>query len=301
MLETLFLYLGTERLISTFWFEFSILPIILFVLILELVLVGFKDSSFKRVAYPKRTDWWDILSLLFNFTGFRLLLANVILFGAVSWWASNERHSLEFLSSSPFWIQLGLALLLNDFVSYWAHRLKHESRWLWSTHEFHHSSTHLTMWVSNRVHALDSLMIIPSAAIVQYVFAWEITGLIFFVYLNEFFGYLSHSRIDWDGGWLGRNVFVTPRFHHLHHDLEKDMKFNYGRILVVWDRIFGTYKAPAVPISKIQPGISNNRFEERSMVVAYLAPVVDFYLYPVRQIKRVCMKCFFLKGRKTQA
>lgn len=135
-------------------------------------------------------------------------------------------------------------ILLVDFLDYWMHRGWH-SRWLWRVHRWHHSPEHL-YWLSGiRGSLLQQIMAnIPFALAVPLVLpvpngfftAW---GCVL-VLKNDW----MHLNLTWRSTWL-EWVLVTPRFHHVHHrNLPEFYDANYGVLLTVWDRAFGTYRHP---------------------------------------------------------
>lgn len=55
-------------------------------------------------------------------------------------------------------------------------------------------------------------------------------------------GILLHGDFNFKIGWLGRNIFVTPQLHKIHHSADKKhFDKNFGTIFIFWDRMFGTY------------------------------------------------------------
>jgi len=53
---------------------------------------------------------------------------------------------------------------------------------------------------------------------------------------------LTHSMINWDFGWVGRWVLMSPVTHRIHHsDMPEHFEKNMGSVFIIWDRLFGTY------------------------------------------------------------
>ncbi|TDR76547.1 sterol desaturase family protein [Paludibacterium purpuratum] len=154
-----------------------------------------------------------------------------------SWLA--ERHHL--FAMAPGW-QSALALfLLQDFLYYWFHRASHRVRWFWAAHSVHHSSTRMNFSTAFR----QSLMY-PVAGMWLFwlPLAWvgfPPQSIIAVVLLNLAYQFFVHTRLCRRLGVL-EYVFNTPRIHRCHHAknpvyLDK----NYAGVLVIWDRLFGTY------------------------------------------------------------
>ena len=135
-----------------------------------------------------------------------------------------------------------LALLLGgDFVYYWTHRLEHEVRFFWATHENHHSALHYSFGTAIRM---------PWGEILYHPWIGLWAPLLGFPPLmyplmgtfNLLMGLLQHTELI---GRLGplEWILATPSHHRVHHgsdDLYLDR--NYGARLIVWDRLFGTFQ-----------------------------------------------------------
>jgi sterol desaturase/sphingolipid hydroxylase (fatty acid hydroxylase superfamily) len=130
--------------------------------------------------------------------------------------------------------------LIVDFAGYWIHRLYHSSDILWTFHKIHHAQTELTFVTSFRNHIVEQLisnvlMFVPAMLLGVPVWYW---GPVFL--MQNLFEGLQHSDVKWRYGFLYR-VFVSPVFHAIHHSPERARHdSNYGKILSVWDYLFGT-------------------------------------------------------------
>ena len=134
-----------------------------------------------------------------------------------------------------------LAVLAADFVYYWEHRISHEVRVLWSQHAVHHSSRYM--------HTLVGVRFGPFEGVIGAVFHLPLV-LIGFPPELVFFGMIVvlayqtwiHTELI---GRLGplEGFLNTPSNHRVHHGCDdKYIDKNYGGILMVWDRLFGTYQ-----------------------------------------------------------
>jgi sterol desaturase/sphingolipid hydroxylase (fatty acid hydroxylase superfamily) len=146
----------------------------------------------------------------------------------------------------------GLAILAADFTYYWMHRLEHEIRLLWAFHSVHHSSDEYNLTTAMRLSWFESLfewlfwlpMVLIGFSVVQTVVAL----LIVVVYQN----WIHTAKIG-KLGWFDK-VFNTPSVHRVHHGKNRQyIDKNYGGILMVWDRIFGTYEPER---EKVEYGIT---------------------------------------------
>lgn len=134
-----------------------------------------------------------------------------------------------------------LAILACDFAYYWEHRIAHQVRLLWTQHAVHHSSREMNVTVAIRFGPFEgfasALLHFPLVLIgfpPEMVFAGIIIVL----------GYQTwiHTELIGKLGPL-EGVLNTPANHRVHHGCDdKYIDKNYGGILIIWDRLFGTYQ-----------------------------------------------------------
>jgi sterol desaturase/sphingolipid hydroxylase (fatty acid hydroxylase superfamily) len=140
-------------------------------------------------------------------------------------------------------------LVAFDFVNYWIHRAQHQFNWWWSLHALHHSQRQMTMWTDNRNHLLDSILVdfltVVAAQLIG-VPPSQFIAIVAFTQLSESF---QHSNLKLWFGAVGERLWVSPRFHRLHHSIgighETAGKHtlgghNFGVLLPWWDMVFGT-------------------------------------------------------------
>lgn len=252
----------------------------------EIVLRGWKDSSLRMIAKADRTHRWDAFSFFLKVTGIKNVLSNLFFVGAIAWiWAYVGSFHTAPLGWLPWWALWPSMFLFFDFCSYWCHRIRHLP-WFWLVHEYHHSSTQVTALTTYRVHPLDHLFYLSCVlAPLQFLFGPEFSDNLIFILVQDFWGIFNHTRIDYRTGWWSRYVFISPRFHHLHHSRSEVRDRNFGETFVFWDRLFGTYTEPTVPLAEVSQGIDANDYESGSPIRAYLRPVWQFYLWPFRAAK----------------
>lgn len=153
-----------------------------------------------------------------------------------------EIGAAVFPADLPFATQVLVATLLAEFTSYWSHRLHHRLPALWWLHALHHGSQRL-YWLNNfRIHPLNHainymlgfapLLLIgtPPDVVLGYL------ALTYPVLMTQ------HANLPLRSGWLNY-VFSTNEVHRWHHaDNARDGDRNFGRALVLWDMVFGTYR-----------------------------------------------------------
>jgi sterol desaturase/sphingolipid hydroxylase (fatty acid hydroxylase superfamily) len=130
-----------------------------------------------------------------------------------------------------------------DFCYYWYHRASHRIRWFWLTHSVHHSPNELTLSAAYRIGWLQHLTGATAffAPLVWLGFAPP--GVIFALALNLLYQFWLHATWIPRLGWL-EYVLNTPSAHRVHHAANVEyLDANYGGVLIIFDRLFGTYVA----------------------------------------------------------
>jgi sterol desaturase/sphingolipid hydroxylase (fatty acid hydroxylase superfamily) len=149
-------------------------------------------------------------------------------------------HRAADLNHGPW--GLALCLVLADLIYYAWHRLSHRLRWLWATHWVHHTASRLNVLASVRQGWTDAFS--------GSWLSWAPLGLLGFPFqtVGVYFGVLLIVEALIHSEWIGRlgpleAVFVTPSHHRVHHSLEPvHVDRNFGGVLIVWDRLFGTFR-----------------------------------------------------------
>ena len=147
----------------------------------------------------------------------------------------------------PVWALAVGGLVFMDFVEYLVHRFAHRWRPFWLLHSVHHSDPHVDLTTGARHHPLDttiSLVIRFALYLVLGLPLW--IELIRAITVNVM-SLWQHANVR-SPGWLEalRPVLMTPSVHRIHHSPDQPLvDRNFGQILTVWDRLFGTYAEPA--------------------------------------------------------
>ncbi len=138
------------------------------------------------------------------------------------------------------WYNWVILLLLTDFIWYWYHRFGHEINLLWGLHIVHHQSPEFNYTASVRITVFQAAARTCFWAILPIIgfSAPMITSILIVHGLYPFF---VHTRVIGKLGWL-EYVFVTPSHHRVHHaSNEQYLDKNYGDVLIIWDKLFGTF------------------------------------------------------------
>jgi len=152
------------------------------------------------------------------------------------------------LDAGSVWVWLA-ALLLYDFLYYWNHRLGHEVNVLWAAHVVHHQSEEFNLSTALRQTGsgflLSWMFYLPMAVIGIPPEIFLGVGLIDLLYQ-----FWIHTEQVGSLGLFDR-LFASPSNHRVHHAVnDVYLDRNYGGILILWDRLFGTFQPelPAVPV-----------------------------------------------------
>jgi len=147
------------------------------------------------------------------------------------------------------WIAFFIYLVVFDFVDYWIHRGQHGWRWWWSLHALHHSQRQMTMWSDNRNHLLDDLLRDGILVLVAQIIGVAPGQFVALVALTQLSESLQHANLRLAFGRWGERLWVSPRFHRLHHSIGLGHErrgrgsmggHNFGVLLPWWDMLLGT-------------------------------------------------------------
>lgn len=134
-----------------------------------------------------------------------------------------------------------VALVGWDFSYYWLHRTEHENRLLWACHVNHHSSQRYNLSTALRQPWT------PWAHVLFFP-AWTLLGVAPWMLMasggiNLVYQYWIHTEaVDRMPAWF-EYVFNTPSHHRVHHGSNPEyLDKNYAGVLVLWDRMFGTFE-----------------------------------------------------------
>ncbi len=172
-----------------------------------------------------------------------VLISAVTTLGAVALWSWGYEHRVLSLGEPWRWWSWPLLSLGEDFCYYWFHRAHHEVRLLWAAHVHHHSSRYFNLstalrqpwltpltgpvfWLPLALLGFSPPMILSAQAISLLYQFWIHTEVV--------------RRLPPPLEWL----LNTPSHHRVHHG--KNVAYldrNHGGVLIVWDRLFGTFAA----------------------------------------------------------
>ena len=188
----------------------------------------------KTNAYHSKDAWNNIL-IGFVSVAFGALFGLFI--GAIYTFA----YSLApFKFPANAWWTWALLFFVDDFAYYWFHRISHETRLFWNFHVVHHSSEQYNLSVAVRQSWFSGLLHwVFYAPLMLVGFApWMFLVMHGFNLIYQFW---IHTKFI---GKLGPLEYVlnTPSDHRVHHGVnEQYLDKNYGGVLIIWDRMFGSF------------------------------------------------------------
>lgn len=177
------------------------------------------------------------LGMLSQISAVLTRLFRVGIYTAVYGWVSVW-HNDAFWMSPAGWL---LALVFYDFCYYWLHRAGHEVAVFWAAHVVHHQSQDYNLSTALRQTSSGALLgwifYLPMAVAGVPPLVFGVVALIDLLYQ-----YWVHTEHVGKLGWFDR-VFCSPSNHRVHHAVNDGyLDRNYGGILIVWDRMFGSFK-----------------------------------------------------------
>ncbi len=240
------------------------LSIFLGVFILEMVVVGWENSSLKRVLKFDRTIRNDFFSSLLAIINLYNLISFIFTLGIFYFLAGLIQKNIHLQLGSYLKnhsVQLIVIFLLGDLKNYIYHYVFHRFTPLWKIHAFHHSASTLSIFTTYREHFIQKAMSLIFDALLFAVLGTPII-LIFPLKVGlEAHKLFIHSNIRSDWGFIGKYILVSPAAHRIHHSiLPEHYNKNLGSTLIIWDRLFGTYH-PGTPVSEV--GIPDNQYNKK--------------------------------------
>lgn len=212
---------------------------LVFVLVMVSETVWDRFSGYRQSL--KETGANLFIGLIYN-------LLDQFLFGILFVVALFVAEPFAFANLPVTWWSWALAILGADFTYYWMHRLEHRVRLLWTYHSVHHSSPEFNFTTAFRLAWIEALFVwmffIPMV-LTGFDPAQVIGGLAIVIGYQSWIHTEKISRLDWL-----EKILNTPSNHRVHHACNAQyLDRNYGGLLIIWDRMFGTYAAEQTPVT----------------------------------------------------
>jgi sterol desaturase/sphingolipid hydroxylase (fatty acid hydroxylase superfamily) len=146
------------------------------------------------------------------------------------------------------WGAFALYLVVFDALDYWIHRGQHHFEWWWRLHSLHHAQQQMTAWSDNRNHLLDDVLRDLIWAVVAALVGVAPSQFVAIVAVMQLSESLQHANVRLSFGGWGERLWISPRFHRLHHAIGIGHEsagralggHNFGVLLPWWDMLFRT-------------------------------------------------------------
>jgi len=222
------------------------LPIILAMILTETLISGLNEKSLYKNKDTLCTSGLLLGNILMGFAikgatlGLHIFLYQFRIF--------------DLVNLIPLWAMWLMTFILIDLVFYIYHRFSHRVRFLWAIHMSHHSSEEMNFAVSMRQAWLGPVSKIPFFIVLP-ILGLDPTIIAVAGVISTLWGVVGHTQIV---GKLGPLEWIlnTPSHHRVHHGANTEyIDKNYGNLLIIWDRIFGTFEPEK---AKVKYGLVNN-------------------------------------------
>jgi sterol desaturase/sphingolipid hydroxylase (fatty acid hydroxylase superfamily) len=194
-----------------------------------------------RLAHHDTHDAFESVASLGVAVGQSIVRAAEATLLAIPFAFAYQHRLFDFSQTTP--MALATLFVATEFAYYWQHRASHRIRWMWATHAVHHSATKLNFTAAIRLGWTGNisgnfLFFLPLIWLGFHPFA--VIGMLG---VNLFYQFFIHTELVSRLGPL-EWILNTPAHHRVHHASNPAcLDKNYGGILIVFDRIFGTFAA----------------------------------------------------------
>lgn len=159
-------------------------------------------------------------------------------------WMNSSFGTLNQFFNFGFCAQVLFLLLVSELLYYWFHRATHEINFLWRFHAVHHGAQRVYWMNAGRFHLIEAFFSGFFYFLPVLFLGPEPEVAIMVVSISSITGFLEHINVDFEAGWLNY-IFNSAQLHRWHHSrIVKESNTNYGKILVIWDLLFGTFYLP---------------------------------------------------------
>tara|TARA_Y100000768_G_scaffold112960_1_gene83248 strand:- start:13497 stop:14336 length:840 start_codon:yes stop_codon:yes gene_type:complete len=234
-------------------------PIVLAMIFFEILV-----SNFQNQNLYKRSDTLCTIGLLLGNIIVAFAIKGLVLAFHIYLY---QFRAFDFVNQIPIWALWIITFISIDLVFYVYHRMSHRIRFLWAIHLSHHSSEEMNFAVSFRqawfgpISKIPFFMILPLLGFDPTIIA--VAGVI-----STLWGIVGHTQVIGKLGPL-ELIFNTPSHHRVHHGSNKQyIDKNYGNLLIIWDRMFGTFEPEE---EEVKFGLVNNVNTFNPVKVTFIA------------------------------
>jgi len=220
-------------------------------IVLAMIFVEILISNWQQKNYYKTQDTLCTIGLLAGNIIVAFSIKGLIL--ALHFYLYQYKI-FELSGMLPLWLFWILTFVVIDLVFYIYHRMSHRIRFLWAIHLSHHSSEEMNFAVSFRQAWFGPISKIPFFMVLP-LLGFDPTIIAAAGVISTLWGIVGHTQIVGRLGFV-EWIFNTPSHHRVHHGSnEQYIDKNYGNLLIIWDRMFGTFEPEK---EKVKFGLVNN-------------------------------------------
>ena len=220
-------------------------------IVLAMIFVEILISNWQQKNYYKTQDTLCTIGLLAGNIIVAFSIKGLIL--ALHFYLYQYKI-FELSGMLPLWLFWILTFVVIDLVFYIYHRMSHRIRFLWAIHLSHHSSEEMNFAVSFRQAWFGPISKIPFFMVLP-LLGFDPTIIAAAGVISTLWGIVGHTQIVGRLGFV-EWIFNTPSHHRVHHGSNKQyIDKNYGNLLIIWDRMFGTFEPEK---EKVRFGLVNN-------------------------------------------
>ncbi len=203
--------------------------------IVAMMLEMFAIRAGARGAY----DWRDTGTSLAMGVGNTVA---AILFGGAIVGLGSWLWQYRLFDIPATWWTLAVCFVAEDFAYYWFHRTAHRVRWFWASHVIHHSSQHYNLSTALRQTWTGFFSFSFAFRLPLFLLGFPVEMILFCAGLNLVYQFFIHTELVRRLPFGLEYVLNTPAHHRVHHGTNPDyLDRNYGGVLIIWDRMFGTF------------------------------------------------------------
>lgn len=181
-------------------------------------------------------------------------------------------ESFQFFSIPTHASTIVLTFLVTELGFYWYHRWSHEIPLLWTFHHTHHSGMKMNLSTAVRLNWIGTFLS-PLIYIPFVLLGFSADLIIVCLLVSLFFQYFLHTEAVGKLSFLEGLFLNTPSAHRVHHaSNEKYIDKNYGGMLIIFDRIFGTYETET---EKVRYGVTTGFYSNNPLKLNF-QPILDF-------------------------
>jgi sterol desaturase/sphingolipid hydroxylase (fatty acid hydroxylase superfamily) len=216
----------------------------------------------KRTLYTTGDTITNLFFTSWNFINDLVFRATALLI--LSWFNSHAVYNFTTYN----WIYWLLLFLGQDLAYYTLHYADHYCRFFWASHVTHHSSEKFNLTVAIRSSVFQPfyrfLFYIPLA-----LFGFKALDIVFMYAACQVYGFWVHTELIGKLHPFFEFLFVTPSHHRVHHGSNaRYLDTNMGMVLIIWDRIFGTFQSE-LPEEPVKFGLTKNIESNNPFQVAF--------------------------------